>query len=153
MPVNKDPLSKHIVVKVLIECYDLPPSDWAGCTAISLGIQMGKQVVQIVQLPCAEPVFEAELRVALDPTGSSPNFLGPFAFGTPKDRFLYLCWGRTNQGAWNGFRRAKLPLNGLTLDDLDSPTIRGRLKCTDARGGPICATVKSSHFAWITGHE
>ncbi len=136
------------VVRILIECINLPPSNWDGHAAISVGIQQGKEVVQGAQLPAESVSFEAELRVGNEPTDERPNFLGPFAFGTPQERFLYVCWGEIGLGGWRGFRRAKLPLNGLGWEDIQSPIIRAQLNCTDAKGGPICATVKPTHLVW-----
>jgi Family of unknown function (DUF5990) len=137
------------VVKVFIECSELPPADWGGHDEIWIGIQEGQEVVQRVQLPADSVVFEAELRIGNNESEPNPNFLGPFAHGGKEARFMYVCWGRPRFGGWSGFRRAKLPLAGLSWDAIESNTVRGKLRCTDSKGGPICATVKADHFAWV----
>ena len=137
------------VVKVFIDCSELPPANWCGYGTIWVGIQQGKEVVQRVQLPTDNVVFEAELRVGNDESETTPNFLGSYAHGTVQERFLYICWGQSNLGGWSGFRRAKLPLSGLTWSAIESNVVKGKLICTDAKGGPICATVKADRFCWV----
>lgn len=136
------------VIKLRIECFDLPPHDWGGHAEIWLGIQCGKEVVQEVKLPTQDVVFEAELRVDGDPAHGRPNFLGPYAQGSAQDRFLYLCWGRRHFGLWAGFRRAKISLSGLNWEDIDSNRLMARVRCTDAKGGPSCASLKGDFVTW-----
>lgn len=138
------------VVKVLIDCVELPEADWGGHGEIWMGVQAGKEVVQKVKLPAESVVFEAELRIGNDDGEPSPNFLGPFAHGGKEDRFIYICWGRPSIRGWTGFRRAKLPLTRLDWKAIESNEIRGELRCTDPKGGPICATVKADHFSWLS---
>jgi Family of unknown function (DUF5990) len=136
------------IIKVHIECRELPPPGWGGYGDTWIGIQEGKEVVQRVKLPADSVTFEAELRVGNDDSEASPNFLGPYAQGPKDGRFLYVCWGQLHLGRWVGFRRAKLPLTGLDWSAIKSNVVRGTLKCTDPKGGPICATVKPDHFSW-----
>ena len=135
-------------IKLTIECLDLPPHNWGGHPEIWLGIQRGKEVEQEVKLPAERIVFEAELRVAGDPSHGASNFLGPYAQGTVQDRFTYLCWGWRHFGMWVGFRRIKLPLSGLTWDEVATGSVVAHLRCTDAKGGPICATVRGEYLTW-----
>ena len=135
-------------ISVEIHCVDLPDKHWGGNDEIWLGIQCGKVVKQEVKLPAASVVFFAELKVETNSSNQMPNFLGPFAHGTVDDRFLYLNWGRRVGGVWIGFRRAKLPLKILRWEDLEANKIRCEVKCTDAKGGPICATVKGDYIRW-----
>ena len=136
------------IIHLTIECVELPPPDWGEHSEIWLGIQSGKDVVQQVKLPADKVMFEAELRVTGEAT---PNFLGPFAHGTVQERFVYLCWGQPHLGHWAGFRRVKIPLTGLTWENLKSDRLHAQLRCTDSKGGPICATVKGDVLNWITG--
>jgi hypothetical protein len=142
------PSREHRIIKLAIECFDLPPPDWGGHAEIWLGIQHGKDVVQEVKLPAQAVVFDAELRLATDSSQDDPNFLGPYAQGPSQDRFVYLCWGRREGGYWVGFRRAKLPLSGLTWEDLESDRMLARVRCTDTKGGPICAKLRGEYVAW-----
>jgi hypothetical protein len=137
--------SEQKVVRLTVECVDLPPHDWGGHREIWLGIQRGKDVVQEVQLPAEQVTFEGELRVSGD---MAPNFLGPYAHGTVQERFLYLCWGYRHLGSWAGFRRVKIPLTGLTFQSMVSGHLHVRIRCTDAKGGPICATIKGDAVVW-----
>jgi hypothetical protein len=147
------PNPEHRIIKLVIECVEFPQHDWGGHTEIWIGIQRGKEVVQRVQLPAETAVFDAELRVPIGSSEVIPDFLGPYAQGATQGRFVYLCWGRPVGGQWVGFRRAKLPLSGLTWESLDSNRIRAVIHCTDAKGGPICATLKGSHVTWSTPTE
>jgi len=131
--------SEQRVIELKIECVDLPPHDWGGHSEIWLGIQCGKEVVQEVKLPIESAVFKADLRVTEDSAGTNPNFLGPYAHGTPQDRFVYLCWGRPYGGHWVGFRRVKLRLSRLNWDSLETNRLHIRVHCTDDKGGPVCA--------------
>ena len=140
-------------VKLTIECVELPPHDWGGHAEIWIGIQQGKDVVQAVQLPVETVVFGAELRVGNDSTQGVPNFLGPYAQGSAQDRFVYLCWGQRHFGLWAGFRRAKLPLSGLSWADLETNHVHAKVRCTDAKGGPICATVRQEFVTWSAAAE
>jgi uncharacterized protein DUF5990 len=144
------PVADQRVISVKIECFDLPPHDWGGHAEIWLGIQRGKEVVQEVKLPANGVAFAADLRVSADSSSAVPNFLGPFAQGPVHDRFIYLCWGHLESGVWVGFRRAKLPLTGLTWLDLACERLLARVRCTDAKGGPICASLRRDSLSWTS---
>lgn len=135
-------------VSFRIQLKDLPSPNWDGGSELWVGIQEGKDVVQQVKLPAESVEFRGVLRVGNEDSEAQPNFLGAFAQGPKGERFLYICWGRPSFGRWTGIRRAKLPLSGLTWSDLESGEVVGVLSCTDAKGGPICATVKAEFFRW-----
>ena len=136
-----------------IICRELPPTTWGGGTALRLGIQRQKEVEQRVLLPVDQAVFEIELRVKRDDQTGRPNFLGPYAHGTPTERFLYLNWEQLGSGIWTPIRRAKLPMPVVdwnvveqAASGLDPVTLE--LIATDSRGGPICATIKPPLIKW-----
>lgn len=91
-------------------------------------------------------VFDLEVRCDL--SGARPNFLGPFARGTPSDRFVYVAAGAQagqSEICWD--RRAKVRLDSIGAerarmavqqDGVLSVRIPGRMK----DGGPVCASVK-----------
>ena len=140
--------SKKRVIAVKVICSDLPAPNWGGHSEIWIGIQNGKEVVQQVKLPTESVVFEFELEVSNDESDPVPNFLGPYAQGGKGDRFVYICWGMPYFGRWSGFRRAKIPLAGLDWVSIKSNSVTCKLKCTDAKVGPICATVKPDYIVW-----
>ena len=144
------PSQDHRIIKLKIECFDLPPHDWGGHSEIWLGIQRGRDVVQEVKLPAEAVSFDAELRAAPGISQENPNFLGPYAQGPVRDRFIYLCWGGRAGGGWAGFRRAKLPLVELTWESLESNHLLARVRCTDAKGGPVCATLRGEYLTWTS---
>ncbi|WP_418120574.1 DUF5990 family protein [Variovorax sp. 350MFTsu5.1] len=85
----------------------------------------------------------------------SPNFQGPFAQGTPADRFVYL-----NAGFYAGQmgtpweRRAKIKLAGIPIELVESAAgrpdaaIEARIHGTMKDGGPVCATVRPPQIFW-----
>lgn len=141
-------MAEEVIIKATFTCIDLPDANWDGHGQIWLGVQRGKEVVQAVKLPLETATFELEFRVDL--SGERPNFLGPFAHGTPQERFAYLCWGHFHGPAWVGFRRAKIPLGSVTHDQLATEKIHATIHCTDAKGGPVCATLKGDLVRWGT---
>src|SRR5262245_43592988 len=54
---------------------------------VYLGIQRGREVIEMVPADVAEATFVPEFRVERG-IGGAPNFLGPFAQGTAADRFF-----------------------------------------------------------------
>jgi Family of unknown function (DUF5990) len=136
-----------------IICRELPDPRWGGYAAIRLGIQKKTAIDQAVLLPQETAIFHGSLRVRQDPATGKPNFLGEFAHGTPKERFIYLCWEQLSNGQWVGFRRAKLPLGSVDWSLVESLNqsglpLRGIVTVTDARQAPICASLKPTHLRW-----
>lgn len=98
--------------------------------------------------------FDLTVRVGKRSDGG-PNFLGPFAFGTPTERFVYICSG-TYAGQFNSpsGRRAKVPLKGITWELIEAAlaypsgvlaaSIAGKAK----DGGPACASVPLLEGGW-----
>jgi hypothetical protein len=101
--------SEHNLV-LRIEVVDPP----AGLT---FRLQEGKdRYVPPIRVEDGAVRFELTVRVGSRPDGG-PNFLGPFAFGTPTERFVYICSG-TYAGHRDSCygRRAKVPLKGTTWE-------------------------------------
>ncbi|MDR7097240.1 DUF5990 family protein [Hydrogenophaga laconesensis] len=93
------------------------------------------------------------------PDGSF-NYRGPFAQGTPADRFIYL-----NSGTYAGqpdtpwARRAKIRLAGMPGDLVAAATgdadraIEACLHGMARDGGPVCASVAPALIQWrLVGH-
>jgi len=155
-PVNlvwMDTLPSSLILEV--RCQNLPAT-FDGAP-IYLGIQQGNDVIEIVPASAGKTVFHPEFRLA-DAEGA-PNFLGPFAQGPREERFLYLSWGTgATNAAFGRFRRLKVHLSHLTWKQLAAAARRKKplsvtLDLTDAKGGPLCASVRPGHpnVTWDLG--
>ena len=99
-------------------------------------------------------VFDLGVRVAHGKAGA-PNLLGPFAQGTPADRFIYVNSG-TSAGQlgspWT--RRAKVRTSGidwsLVEETLATPgaVLEACIEGTGKDGSPCCASVKLVGGGW-----
>ncbi len=119
---------------------------------VYLGIQHGTEVIEQVPADRQRVVFHPEFRMGKQPDGS-PNFLGPYAQGRPKDRFFYLSWGVKRSDRFDMFRRLKIRLTHLEWPEIEQALESGeplvvRLKLTDDLGGPECGTPDESRIAW-----
>ena len=148
-------------LRVKVVCTDLPgtrfrdPQDPARPVKdpVFLGIQRGKEVIEQVSGDTKTATFTPEFRVERKKDGT-PNFLGPFAQGTADDRFFYLCWGvKRPTGGFDMFRRLKVRLGHLSATRVaracrSGAPITVRLRLTDAKGGPLCATPRPPNIEW-----
>lgn len=139
-------------MQLRIEGFDLP-GHLAGIDPahpnVHVGIQRRDEVISLVPADAASAVWEVEIT-----TKDGPDFGGPFIHGRRGARFVYLCWGDVGaDGTFHGFRRAKLhPADAGAEPVADAIAGRGvlvaRLGLTDAKGGPVCATVRPPHVSW-----
>lgn len=141
------PSDPPIIVR--IRCRNLPGTRFENRAAVRLGIQKGQEVVDDVAGDADGATFLVPLRVSGNTATGSPNLLGPFAQGTPTSRFIYLCWGERVGEEWDPFRRAKVPLQGLTWESVQNSQASGEpieisVEMTDERGGPACGSVAVS---------
>jgi len=148
-------------LRVRVVCTDLPgtcfrdPQDPARPVKdpVFLGIQRGKEVIEQVPGGTKTVTFTPEFRIERKKDGT-PNFLGPFAQGTADDRFFYLSWGvKGSTGGFDMFRRLKIRLGHLSATRVaracrSGEPITVRLRLTDAKGGPLCATPRPPHIEW-----
>ena len=96
------------------------PNTWDG-GAENFGLQDKDEVLHRGKVD-AEGRVVFELSLDVKPGASQPIFLGDFAHGSPKERFLYLSW-RQAHGNWA--QRLKLPLGGISWADLERAGERG----------------------------
>ena len=121
---------------------------------VFLGIQENRTAIELHPGDAPEVIFRPVFRIKQQPDGS-PNFLGPFAFGTPKQRFFYLNWLVQKPHAHRDmFRRAKIHLSEIGWQTVEKclsgeQKLSVELRMTDDKGAPICATVKPSHATWF----
>lgn len=92
-----------------------PPNTWDG-GAKDFGLQDKENVLHLGKTErSGHVVFDVSLDVKPEPT-AKPVFLGDFAHGSPKERFLYLSWRNAN-GAYA--QRLKLPLGAIMWSDIE----------------------------------
>jgi len=133
----------------------LPGIRFADYEPVYLGIQKGNEVIEAMPGDRKQVIFRPTFKIGTQPNGA-PNFLGPFAKGTPQERFFYLSWGvMTEDGRFQMFRRAKIHLNHLTGEEIgnalsDNRPIKVTIDMTDRKGGPLCASVRKDRAKWQT---
>ena len=149
------------LLRVNVRCTELPGRRFLDALdparpckePVHLGIQKGRDVVDVVPADRKEATFVAEFRVGKKKDGA-PNFLGPYAQGTADDRFFYLSWGEARRaGEFAMFRRLKVRLGHLQWKVIRASLASGKplevkLELTDRRGGPLCATPPPTHVEW-----
>jgi Family of unknown function (DUF5990) len=135
-------------------CFKDPHNpDCEAVEPVYLGIQKGNEVIEAVPADRKQVIFRPTFRITQQPDGS-PNFLGPFAKGTPQERFFYLSWGvMDKKGNFAMFRRAKIHLNHLTWTQV-SEALKGNrplkvsIGMTGIKGDPICASIRKDRANW-----
>ena len=136
-------------MRIRIEGTDLPGSTCGpspqrpdGHHNIHVGVQRKQEVVDLVAGDADEAVFEFDVPV------KNGKFGGPFIHGRDGQRFVYLSWGVVEDGVFHMFRRAKLHVDHIDTGAADGHTVEGRLGLTDAKGHPLCASVRPPRIAW-----
>ncbi len=128
----------EFTLKIIAE--DLAEIDFSGYGGSArLGIQRGKEVVDVVPASIGRAEFTATFRVEQTATGE-PNFLGPYAHGTKDARFCYLCW----LGGMNvSFGRVKVHLSGLTWEQVSArKPMALRFSLLGKGGKPVFASLR-----------
>ena len=79
-------------------------------SAVRFGLQDNKEEIhEGTPREDGKYAFDFELRVAeAEDEAAPPVFLGPFAFGKPSDRFVYLSWQRTDAPGYANRVKARL---------------------------------------------
>jgi hypothetical protein len=148
-------------LKIKVICEALPGAEGLDAPAapagarrdIYLGIQQGDALVEAVPAKQKRVVFEPGFRVAPLP-GDKTNFLGPFARGTPAQRFFYLVWAEKDAGGQLAmFGRAKVHLSHLPWSVVEAALQAGKplsvmLLLTDKRGQPRCGSIQGEAVRW-----
>jgi Family of unknown function (DUF5990) len=149
-------------VLIRIEGTDLPgrscgpsPQRPGGHAGIHVGLQRRGKPAELLDLtpgdaPAATWTLDAV--VTRKPDGAV-DLRGPYIQGPPGGRFIYLNWGTVDEsGAFTMFRRAKLWFEAVPPEVLASAAERGglvgRLALTDAKGNPLCASVRPPLIEW-----
>jgi len=146
-------MSQSDELTIELICRHLPGICFADYEPVYLGIQKGSEVIEAVPGSREQVIFRPTFRIARQADGS-PNFLGPFAKGTPQERFFYLSWGVMDKKAHSVmFRRAKIHLNPLTWEQVRSALSNDRplkvvIDMTGKKGDPICASIRQDRAKW-----
>ncbi|MER5885169.1 DUF5990 family protein [Streptomyces sp. NPDC001941] len=128
--------------------HDLPGLVCGEHRDVHVGTQRGREPEQLVPGDAARAVFDVPVEVVELPDGSL-DFRGPYVQGRRGARFVYLTWGeRPAGGGFAMFRRAKLFLADVPRALVLAGAARTSLGLTDARGMPLCATVRPEWTAF-----
>lgn len=147
-------------VEIRIEGVDLPgrvcgaSPGFPGYENIHVGVQRRGRPGELLGLtPGHAPsaIWTLDCEVSVTSTGT--DFKGQCIQGRPYERFVYLSWGAVDgKGTFAMFRRAKLWLNAIDIAIVDKARISGtlvaRLGLTDAKGHPLCASVRPPAVQW-----
>jgi hypothetical protein len=158
-------MSEQTELKIKVICEELPgaalPDSPFGAAAahrdIYLGIQRGDDVIDAAPTNQKRVVFEPCFRVLPLPDDKT-NFLGPFAKGTPTQRFFYLSWAvMSAEGELTMIGRAKVHLSHLRWSAIEESLRSGKpltvkLRLTDPRGRPRCGSIRGEDVSWHIGH-
>jgi Family of unknown function (DUF5990) len=133
---------------------DCPPGhNFPGYTNVHVAVQSRKRPPELLDL---QPADATEVTWTVDCDVDASDVRGPHIQGRPGERFIYLNWGSAGgDGRMDMFRRAKLILADVPGDVLakaaDSGLLVGRLGLTDAKGQPLCASVRPPLIDWSVG--
>jgi hypothetical protein len=118
---------------------------------VHVGVQIRREPAALVRADAATAHWDLDVDVVHTDTGF--DFRGPAVQGKRGERFLYLTWGEVHAGgAFEMFRRAKLMLNRIEPELVESAAARGYLAATvdltGRGGGPRCARVHPPAIVW-----
>ena len=128
--------------------HSLPGRTCAGQAEVAVGVQRGREVVDVHPADADHVVWAFDVAEVPDHTGAT-DVRGPFVHGRPGGRFLYLSWDGTDAAGTRAmFRRAKLMLDPAVLASATGATLVAELNLTMADGTPLCAAVRPPAVAW-----
>ena len=133
---------------------DCPPGhNFPGYSNVHVAVQTKKRPAELLDLQPGDAT-EVTWTVECDVNGSDVR--GPYIQGRPGEGFIYLNWGSVGgDGQVDMFRRAKLMLADVPGDVLakaaKSGLLVGQLGLTDAKGQPLCASVRPPLIDWSVG--
>jgi len=137
-----------VAAAVRIVGHHLPGATFGLYRNVHVGVQCRGEVVDQVRGDAQRAVFTVPVEVTPD-----ADFHGPFVQGRRGQRFVYLSWGeRADDGTFAMFRRAKLRLHliptSIATALVAGRTVQAELGLSDARGGPLCASIPPEMIRW-----
>ena len=151
----------HMLLR--IEGVDLPGRtcasgpDFPGYDNIHVGVQRKDQPRELLDVQPADAARATWTMECQDVQGETGLVLnGRYIQNRLGGRFVYLSWGQIDQaGEFRMFRRAKLMLDAVSpevmADAAQAGELVGTLRLTDAKGHPICASVRPPLITWTAG--
>ena len=126
-------------------------ADGSSVDNVHVGVQIGSSPAHLIRGDEAEASWSVDVDVVWN--DGDVDFRGPAVQGKRGDRFIYLTWGNVGPDhEFKLFRRAKLMLNRVHRELLDTAADRGSLTAvvdlTGDDGGPRCARVDPPAVAW-----
>jgi Family of unknown function (DUF5990) len=115
---------------------------------VHVGLQRTAEVVDVVPADADRALFEFDVDVDTE----RGRFTGPYVHGRDGQRFIYLSWGELIDGEFRMFRRAKLHIDHLDPRAVDGRAVVGELGLRDAKGNPLCASVRPPRITWTIGN-
>src|SRR5262249_43493454 len=107
-------------VNIRIVCLTTPPEECEG-QKTGFGVQDKSQKLLVGQRRTDGTLqFDVSLKAQKSGEAERPNFTGPYAHGTPQQRFLYLSHGVPENEGWRWIRRIKVPLMGITWEQINA---------------------------------
>lgn len=122
-----------------------------------VGVQRKDRPAELLGLtPGDAPSAEWTLSCEPIRTGTGIELRGRYIQNRLGGRFVYLSWVAVGQnGEATMFRRAKVMLDAIPPDVVDAAIRSGqliaRLGLTDAKGHPLCASVRPPLVQWVAG--
>ncbi|TMR06316.1 monooxygenase [Nonomuraea turkmeniaca] len=147
-------------MQIRIEAFDLPGREcgrepgFPGYCNIHVGVQQRERRDELLgMIPGDASSATWELEVTATRREAGWDLRGPFVHGRPGGRFVYLSWGTVDEArVFSMFRRAKLWLDAIPAGVLeaagDGGVLVARLGLTDAKGQPLCASVRPPLVEW-----
>ena len=125
--------------------------DGSAMDNVHVGVQVRREPAQLIRADHSALSWQVDVEVI--PRDGGFDFRGPAVQGQRGGRFLYLTWGDVGpDGAFEMFRRAKLMLDRIEPQLIESAMTTGRLDVTvdltGPDGGPRCARVDPPAVAW-----
>lgn len=123
---------------------------------VLFAVQRGRDELLPPYASTAESLsFALTVKLGSARADGSFNFLGPYAQGTPDDRFVYVNSGvRAGQADTPWERRAKIKLGGIPRELVEAAAgvphraVQAHIHGTKRDGGPVCASVAPPAIAW-----
>src|SRR3982074_2036266 len=147
-------------VQIRIEASDLPgmscgpsPDSPGGYHNTHAGVQRRDRPGELLGLvpgDASSATWTMDCQAVPSPNGL--DLKGPYINGPSGVRFIYLSWGTVDATRFRLFRRAKVWLDAVPPDVIESAVLRGllvgRLGLTDPEGNPLCAAVRPPAIDW-----